>query len=44
MSKNIKNIRARVEGFEPSTLLLESKMIPFHHTRIFEVSIGFEPI
>ena len=37
---------ARVEGFEPSTTVLETGMIPFHHTRVyfFEVSIGIEPI
>lgn len=35
---------ARVERFELPTTVLETGMIPFHHTRIFEVSIGFEPI
>ena len=35
---------ARVEGFEPSTTVLETGMIPFHHTRVyFEFKVGIEP-
>ena len=33
---------ARVKGFEPLTTILETVMIPFHHTRIFVIPTRFE--
>ena len=40
---------ARPEGFEPSTKVLETPMIPFHHRRIgnpiyFVPPTGIEPV
>lgn len=34
---------ARVERFELPTMVLETSMIPFHHTRVFEFKVGIEP-
>ena len=34
---------ARVERFELPTTVLETGMIPFHHTRVFEFKVGIEP-
>ena len=34
---------AQVEGFEPPTTVLETVMIPFHHTYVFVIPEGLEP-
>ena len=31
---------ARMEGFEPPTRVLETLMIPFHHTRVYLLRPG----